>query len=75
MNSNTVLVRFRIKGQKHILEKIKKGDFSNTDIAIMHIKGIANDNTLSEVANLFPPLTSLNPFIISLLIFGGNILF
>ncbi|WP_078408852.1 spore germination protein [Priestia abyssalis] len=49
ISSNTVMVRRRIKNGKLRVEKMKMGDISNTDVAIMYIEGIAKDQTLTKV--------------------------
>ncbi|KKI92698.1 hypothetical protein WQ54_07325 [Bacillus sp. SA1-12] len=49
ISSNTVMVRRRIKNGKLRVEKMKMGDISNTDVAIMYIDGIVKKRTIDEV--------------------------
>nr|WP_257984282.1 spore germination protein [Neobacillus cucumis] len=49
LRTNTALIRRRIKSPNLWLETIKLGSVTQTDIAIMYIKGIANDKIVDEV--------------------------
>jgi spore germination protein KA len=49
LRTNTALIRRRIKSPNLWLETMKIGTVSQTDIAIMYIKGIANQKIVSEV--------------------------
>jgi spore germination protein KA len=49
LRTNTALLRRRIKSPNLWLESIKIGTVSQTDVAIMYIKGIANEKIVTEV--------------------------
>lgn len=49
LRTNTALIRRRIKSPNLWLESIKIGTVSQTDLAIMYIKGIANEKIVAEV--------------------------
>lgn len=49
IRTNTSLIRRRIKNPNLWLESMKIGKVSQTDVAIMYIKGIANDQIVKEV--------------------------
>jgi spore germination protein KA len=49
LRTNTALVRRRIKSSKLWLETIQLGEYTQTDVAIMYVKGIANDKLVEEV--------------------------
>jgi spore germination protein KA len=49
MRTNTALIRRRIKSPNLWLETIKVGKISQTDVAIMYLKGIANEKIVTEV--------------------------
>ncbi|MEH7073190.1 spore germination protein [Neobacillus drentensis] len=49
LRTNTALVRRRIKSPNLRVDSIKLGAVSQTDIAILYIKGIANDKIVAEV--------------------------
>lgn len=47
--TNTMLLRRRIKNSKLKIESLKIGELSNTDVAITYIEGIAQESILNEV--------------------------
>ncbi|MGM0890453.1 MAG: spore germination protein [Bacillota bacterium] len=47
--TNTAMVRRRIKSPNLWVETMKIGNFTQTDVAIMYVKGIVNDKLLTEV--------------------------
>ncbi|MBD1381766.1 spore germination protein [Metabacillus arenae] len=47
--TNTAMVRRRIKSPNLWVEKMKLGKVTQTDVAIMYVKGIVNDKLLNEV--------------------------
>ncbi|XRG89715.1 spore germination protein [Neobacillus sp. SAB-20_R2A] len=49
IRTNTALIRRRIKSPNLWLESMKLGTVAQTDIAIMYIKGIANEKIIGEV--------------------------
>lgn len=49
LRTNTALVRRKIKNPNLWMETRQLGDVTKTDIAIMYIKGIADDKTVNEV--------------------------
>lgn len=49
LRTNTALIRRRIKSPNLWLESMRIGVVSQTDVSIMYIKGIANDEIVSEV--------------------------
>lgn len=49
LRTNTALIRRRIKSPNLWLESMKIGTVTQTDVAIMYIKGIANEKIVSEV--------------------------
>ncbi|WP_040346937.1 spore germination protein [Neobacillus bataviensis] len=49
LRTNTALIRRRIKSPNLWLESMKIGKVSQTDIAIMYLKGIANEKIVQEV--------------------------
>lgn len=49
LRTNTALLRRRIKSPNLWIESMKIGTVSQTDIAIMYIKGIANEKIVEEV--------------------------
>lgn len=49
LRTNTALIRRRIKSPNLWLESMKIGTVSQTDVALMYIKGIANEKIVSEV--------------------------
>lgn len=49
LRTNTALIRRRIKSPNLWLESLKIGSVSQTDVALMYIKGIVNDKTVKEV--------------------------
>jgi spore germination protein KA len=49
LRMNTTLIRRRIKNPNLWLETMKIGEVTQTDVAIMYIKGIANDEIVEEV--------------------------
>ncbi|MGE8203205.1 spore germination protein [Heyndrickxia sp. NPDC080065] len=49
LRTNTSLIRRRIKNPNLWLESMKLGTVTQTDVAIMYINGIANDNIIKEV--------------------------
>ncbi|PTY77655.1 spore germination protein [Heyndrickxia sporothermodurans] len=49
LRTNTALIRKRIKNPNLWLETIKIGKETQTDVAIMYINGIANDDIIKEV--------------------------
>jgi spore germination protein KA len=49
LRTNTALIRRRIKSPNLWLEAMKIGTVTQTDIAIMYIKGITNDKIVKEV--------------------------
>lgn len=49
IRTNTALVRRKIKSEKLWIEEMKIGEETNTDIAILYMKGIANEKVLKEV--------------------------
>jgi spore germination protein KA len=49
IRTNTAMIRRRIKNPNLWLETMKIGEVTQTDVAIMYIKGIANDEIVEEV--------------------------
>lgn len=49
ISSNIVMIRRRVKNEKLRIEKMKIGEVSNTDVAIMYIEGFVKDQILVEV--------------------------
>jgi spore germination protein KA len=49
IGTNVSLIRRRIKSPNLWLETMKIGNVTQTDVAIMYIKGIANDKLVQEV--------------------------
>ncbi|RDE23523.1 spore germination protein [Parageobacillus thermoglucosidasius] len=49
LRMNTTLIRRRIKNPNLWLETLKIGEVTQTDVAIMYVKGIANDAIVEEV--------------------------
>ncbi len=49
ISANTAMIRRRIKNEKLRVEKMKIGDISNTDVAIIYMEGIAQERTVAEV--------------------------
>lgn len=49
IGTNVALVRRRIKSSHLWLEALKIGSMTHTDVAIMYIKGVANDKIVQEV--------------------------
>lgn len=47
--TNTALLRRRIKTPKLVFNRINCGEYTNTDVVIAYIKGIANDKIVKEV--------------------------
>lgn len=47
--TNTAMVRRRIKSPNLWVETMKLGNITQTDVAIMYVKGIVNDKLLTEV--------------------------
>ncbi|WP_332632621.1 spore germination protein [Halalkalibacter flavus] len=47
--TNTAMVRNRIKSPNLWIETVKIGTITQTDVAIMYVKGIVNDKLLTEV--------------------------
>ena len=51
IRTNTMLVRRRIKSSNLRVELMRVGEVTHTDVAIMYIKGIADDKVFDEVKN------------------------
>ncbi|WP_199426235.1 spore germination protein [Thermaerobacillus caldiproteolyticus] len=49
LRTNTAMIRRRIKNPNLWLETMKIGEVTQTDVGIMYIKGIANDEIVEEV--------------------------
>jgi len=49
LRTNTALIRRRIKSPNLWMESMKLGTVTQTDIALMYIKGIANEKIISEI--------------------------
>ncbi|MEB3751522.1 spore germination protein [Geobacillus sp. FSL W8-0032] len=49
LRTNTALIRRRIKNPNLWLETMQIGTVTQTDVAIMYVKGIANDDIVTEV--------------------------
>ena len=49
LRTNTALIRRRIKSPNLWIDSMKIGSVTQTDIAIMYIKGIANDKIVNEI--------------------------
>ncbi|NRD79329.1 spore germination protein [Bacillus sp. BRMEA1] len=49
IRTNTALIRRRIKSPNLWVESMKIGTVTQTDVAIMYVKGIANDKIIDEV--------------------------
>ncbi|MFE4707538.1 spore germination protein [Peribacillus simplex] len=49
LRTNTALIRRRIKDPNLWLESKQIGEKTQTDVAIMYLKGVANDKTVSEL--------------------------
>ncbi|WP_235885468.1 spore germination protein [Paenibacillus cymbidii] len=49
LNTNTALIRRKIKDPRLWLENRQIGSVTRTDVAVMYIKGIANDKIVEEV--------------------------
>lgn len=49
LHTNVALIRRRIKSANLWVESVKIGDITETEVAIMHLKGIANEKILSEL--------------------------
>jgi spore germination protein KA len=49
IGTNVSLIRRRIKSPNLWLERMKIGNVTQTDVAIMYIKGIVNDKLVQEV--------------------------
>lgn len=47
--TNTAMVRHRIKSPNLRIEMMKLGKVTQTDVALMYVKGIANDKLISEI--------------------------
>lgn len=67
LRTNTALIRRRIKDPKLWLETKRIGEITHTDVAIMYMKGIANDQIVEEVHR------RLNRINIDFILESGNI--